>query len=664
MTPDMQKFLELLHPGQGYRDIRAISSDRKVSKQFLFGVGEFAGIEKFLKSKHNKGLNAFVGVAARIHEHGGQVKDCGQLMCLFVDLDFKAIDEQKARTKIETFAFAPSMVVATGGGLHVYWLLEKPLDLQVDDPAYVKGVLRALATHLGADLGAATPERILRLPDTENVKYDPPRKVVLEAFHPDRRYDLAQIVATIGPILTARDNKKQQNYKRELKDEDRIKLAKKWLSSQEPAVQGQGGDQHTFNICCAVAIGYDLDEAHALDALKEWNARCSPPWSEDGLRTKLKNAEQYGEQHTRGSRLRKDPRALRHESLTDIKIRPVHWLWDKRLPLGSLCLLAGREGIGKSLLAYQLVADITTGRLEGKFFGTSRCVIIAATEDSFEHTIVPRLMAAGADLRKVYRVTAESAEGSDSPLILPKDVAALERMIEELDVALVLLDPIISRLDRKLDSHKDADVRIGLEPMSALANNTNAVVLGVIHVNKGSQTDPLNMVMGSRAFVAVARSTIFVMTDPEDQALRMVGTPKNNLGPIDLPTLLFSIENHFVAHTDEGDVFTGKLVWKGETTRTLTEEIETNASEDKVQVIESSEWLTDFLTSKGGFCDSNEIKKEAKKVGYNVSTLQRARKRIQASTVNRGTFPRATFWCLKGHQPPADDLIPQIDVPF
>ena len=49
----------------------------------------------------------------------------------------------------------------------------------------------------------------------------------------------------------------------------------------------------------------------------------------------------------------------------DIKVRPVHWLWADRVALGTLALLGGREGIGKSTLAYQLAADITRGRLPG-----------------------------------------------------------------------------------------------------------------------------------------------------------------------------------------------------------------------------------------------------------------------------------------------------------
>ena len=59
--------------------------------------------------------------------------------------------------------------------------------------------------------------------------------------------------------------------------------------------------------------------------------------------------------------------------------------------------------------------------------------------------------------------------------------------------------------------------------------------------------------MASKAFTAVARSVHTVMTDPDDDTgrRRLFGTPKNNLGRNDLPTLSFVIESYEVP-TEEG----------------------------------------------------------------------------------------------------------------
>ena len=52
-----------------------------------------------------------------------------------------------------------------------------------------------------------------------------------------------------------------------------------------------------------------------------------------------------------------------------IGIRPVHWLMDGRLALGTLALIGGREGIGKTILAYTIAADVTRGTLRGASMG-------------------------------------------------------------------------------------------------------------------------------------------------------------------------------------------------------------------------------------------------------------------------------------------------------
>src|ERR1019366_6884773 len=93
-----------------------------------------------------------------------------------------------------------------------------------------------------------------------------------------------------------------------------------------------------------------------------------------------------------------DDRRVELTPASSIKMKPVHWLWRDRIPVGELALLAGREGIGKSTIGYMMAAWITTGTMKGKHYGEPRGVLVAATEDSWEHTIGPRLTVAGADM--------------------------------------------------------------------------------------------------------------------------------------------------------------------------------------------------------------------------------------------------------------------------
>ena len=346
-------------------------------------------------------------------------------------------------------------------------------------------------------------------------------------------------------------------------------------------------------------------------------------------------------------------RALRLVAASSVTVRPVHWAWDGRLACGSVSLLGGREGIGKTTLGNQLAADITRGRLPGVYFGQPKGVIIAASEDSWEHTIVPRLMAADADLDRVFRVDVTSSDSIATELSLPRDVAALEAAIVEADVALVLLDPLMSRLDASLDTHRDAEVRLALEPIAAVANRTGVVVLGLIHVNKGGSADPLTALMGSRAFAAVARAVLFVMVDPDDDSVRLLGQPKNNLGRADLTTLTFRIESAHVADTPEGPVYTGKLVWTGTTDVTIREAMTTagDADDTRTAATEATDWLLDYLKSQGGAAEFVDVRREAGRAGHNLTSVQRARKRAAVTTIARG-FPRRTRWELPSHVTP------------
>lgn len=291
--------------------------------------------------------------------------------------------------------------------------------------------------------------------------------------------------------------------------------------------------------------------------------------------------------------------------------------------------LGGREGIGKSILECTIAADITRGRLPGCYRGKPRSVIIVATEDSWEHTIVPRLMAADADLERVYLIVAEkSTDNTATAMItLPDDLADVERLIVEKQIVALMLDPLMSRLGR-LDSHKDQEVRQALEPLVAMAHRTHCVILGLIHVNKAQRTDPLTSLMASRAFSAVARAVMFVMVDPEDEDTRLLGHPKHNIGP-HMPTLKFSIADHRIGK----GIQTGRLEWTGESDRSISDALQQHleqarGNESITATKEVADWLHEYLTKPGGQAPSSEIKKDGEERDYADSTLKRAKNKL------------------------------------
>jgi hypothetical protein len=338
--------------------------------------------------------------------------------------------------------------------------------------------------------------------------------------------------------------------------------------------------------------------------------------------------------------------------VSEIELRAVRWLWSERVPMGELVLLAGREGVGKSTFEAWLTARVTRGDLDGQSLGHPRNVLVVATEDDWGTTIRPRLMAARADLDRVFRLTVESrGTGRGVQLHLPDHLGILEKALDRSAPAMVVFSPLISRLTGKLDSHKDQEVRQALEPLVAMAQRHHAVFLGLIHMNKSVGTDPLKAVMGSIAFGAVARSVLFIQRDPDEPSLRLLGVPKNNLGKTDheLGLLAFRLMPILVGKTTEGDDVTATVVaWDG--SRDGSSESVMNdaaaSAETRTATIEAADWLRAYLVAAGGTAPKSDITEAARGEGYERNALDRARKRLGVVTERTKTMPSTTTWTL------------------
>lgn len=139
------------------------------------------------------------GIATRKDDSGGTADNTRHLSALFADLDFDKVDEVQARGGLAGFALSPSIVVHSGGGLHVYWLFREPLDLEDRaERALAEALLRRLKVAVGGD-DVCDLARILRVPATYNhkPKYVTPRKVVVEYFDPEARYNPGEFDAVL-----------------------------------------------------------------------------------------------------------------------------------------------------------------------------------------------------------------------------------------------------------------------------------------------------------------------------------------------------------------------------------------------------------------------------------------------------------------------------------
>ena len=194
---------------------------------------------------------------------------------------------------------------------------------------------------------------------------------------------------------------------------------------------------------------------------------------------------------------------LRIEKASDVKIRPIKWLWPGVLALGKLVIIAGDPGLGKSQVCLFVCATVSNG---GKWpVSEETCdkgsVLILSAEDGAEDTIVPRLKAVDANLENIHIVQAVKLDKEkERAFDLTRDVEQLRHTVKRIDnVRLIVVDPISAYMGN-IDSHRNTEVRADLTPVVEFAEEIGACLLCVTHLNKGRHGNTTSRVSGSIAF--------------------------------------------------------------------------------------------------------------------------------------------------------------------
>jgi putative DNA primase/helicase len=177
--------------------------------------------------------------------------------------------------------------------------------------------------------------------------------------------------------------------------------------------------------------------------------------------------------------LQPQKRSLDCVRASEVATERIEWIWPGRIARGKHTLIAGDPGTGKSQAMISIVAAVTTG---GEWpCGEGRAplgsVIILQAEDGVADTVIPRLIAAGADRERVFIVKATRVEGISQTFDLNADLDLLRRKIVEIgDVSLVCIDPLSSYMGTKVDSHKNSEVRSTLEPIGRLGEECDVAI--------------------------------------------------------------------------------------------------------------------------------------------------------------------------------------------
>ena len=327
----------------------------------------------------------------------------------------------------------------------------------------------------------------------------------------------------------------------------------------------------------------------------------------------------------------------------DIKPEPINWLWDGWLARGKFHIFAGQAGTGKTTIAIALAATVSTG---GRFPDGTRSpignVLIWSGEDSAKDILIPRLIAAGADLGKIHLI-GDVQHGDETRSFDPAiDIAELNHAAARIgDISLLIVDPIVNAIAG--DSHKNGEVRRALQPLVNFGEELGCAVLGITHFTKNTKgREPLERVTGSLAFGALARIVLAAAKIADENTVKHIFCrTKSNIG-VDHGG--FEYDLHQKELEDHKGVFSSYALWGKAVGGSAMELLAENKSDSGgSEVDEAEQFLRDALAD--GRMPQKEIEKDYKGAGHSLSTIKRAKKRLGVIS-EKDSMTGGWFWKL------------------
>jgi AAA domain len=249
-----------------------------------------------------------------------------------------------------------------------------------------------------------------------------------------------------------------------------------------------------------------------------------------------------------------------------LKPESISWAWRNRFAFGKMAMIAGDPGLGKSTILIEIAAlhskggDFPCG--EGKAIPCE--VIFLTAEDGLRDTLIPRLIAADADLSKIYFLTGTKAQGGatdDTAMFdITKDVTVLRKVfISNPNIKILIIDPLTAYLGVGAKAKENTDVRRVLTPLVKLAEEFGVLLLANNHLNKNGGK-ALYRILDSIAFVALGRTIHLVAEDIENRDNKKFICDKSNIGSKPLG-LTYIIQKCWIKGEQGEEIETSRISW-------------------------------------------------------------------------------------------------------
>jgi hypothetical protein len=210
------------------------------------------------------------------------------------------------------------------------------------------------------------------------------------------------------------------------------------------------------------------------------------------------------------------------QSAVAVNPRRPTWMWYPRIPAGMITIIGAKGGSCKGLTCASLAATVTTAGMWPDNTGPAAqgSVLWCEAEDPLPEVVVPRLIAAGADLSRITFASRDAFAAE-------KD---LRKFIEANEIKLIVQSPMVSFLQLS-DLSSELSVRDVLERSQASIEGTPCALVGIAHSNKKADLAAIERILGAVAFTNFVRSVLLsAPEDIEERTYRLVHA-KHNLSP-------------------------------------------------------------------------------------------------------------------------------------
>jgi hypothetical protein len=315
---------------------------------------------------------------------------------------------------------------------------------------------------------------------------------------------------------------------------------------------------------------------------------------------------------------------VRH--LADLAPADASWLWPAWMALPSLTLLDGETGVGKTALALDLAARLSRGApWPDGCPGIRGAALLLCAAGGAATTLRPRLLALGADPRRILLAADWRGPHGDYPPQLPRDLPFLEELLGTHAVQLLVLDPLLEFLG--VNAGNDQAAGRCLDRLARVAERTACAVLGLRPWGRRGGGRPLLLGVGAVALAAAAQTVLVAAADPDRPGRGVLAVAKGSLGP--RPAALA-----YRITAGPGGGFACRVAWQGPApyaaehlcARPLSAEDRARQREAKGQRQACADFLKQLLAA--GPLAAGECKRICAEAGFSRRTAERAACRL------------------------------------